>query len=172
MALTSRDRLQSALEHKPPDRVPVDFGSTAVTGMHVSAAARLRQAVLGEANQRVKVIEPYQMLGEIDEELRQALGIDVGGVWPRTTMFGFENREWKPFMLFDGTEVFVPGDFHITEAENGDWLIHPRGDPSAPPSGRMPKGGYFFDAIVRQEPIEEEKLNPADNAEEFALLGE
>ena len=34
----------------------------------------------------------------------------------------------------------------------------------------MPKAGYFFDAIVRQEPIEEEKLNVQDNLEEFGLV--
>ena len=26
----------------------------------------------------------------------------------------------------------------------------------------MPSGGYFFDAIVRQDPIDEDKLNPED----------
>ena len=36
----------------------------------------------------------------------------------------------------------------------------------------MPHTGYFFDTIVRQEPIDDDKLNPADNLEEFALLGE
>jgi uroporphyrinogen-III decarboxylase len=32
----------------------------------------------------------------------------------------------------------------------------------------MPKGGFFFDTIVRQEPIDENRLDPADNLEEFA----
>ena len=49
----------------------------------------------------------------------------------------------------------------------GDLLMYPEGDTSAAPSGRMPKGGYFFDAIIRQEPIEEDKLDPADNLEEL-----
>jgi hypothetical protein len=31
----------------------------------------------------------------------------------------------------------------------------------------MPKGGYYFDTIVRQEPIDDETLNVADNLEEF-----
>jgi len=168
--MTSRERLIAALEHRQPDRVPVDFGGTSVTGIHVSAVSRLRQAVLGEKNYRVKVIEPYQMLGEIDDTLREALGIDVVGLPPRRTMFGFPNEGWKPLTLFDGTEVLVPEKFNITTNEAGDWLIYPEGDTSVPPSGRMPKGGYFFDSIIRQPPIDEEKLNPADNTEEFALL--
>src|SRR5262245_55289690 len=106
----SRDRLASALAHQQSDSVPVDFGSTAVTGMHVSAVTQLRRRLLGEPDFRVKVIEPYQMLGEIDPELRQALGIDVIGVIPKRTIFGTQPENWKPFTLFDGTECLVSGD--------------------------------------------------------------
>ena len=148
------------------------MGATAVTGIAASAVARLRQAVLGEKGYRVKVVEPYQMLGEVDEALREALGIDVVGVGGRATLFGFENADWKPLTLFDGTPVLVPGDFNVTEDDNGDWLIHPGGDTSAPPSGRMPKGGFYFDAIVRQQPIDEDKLDPADNLVEFAVMSD
>jgi len=31
----------------------------------------------------------------------------------------------------------------------------------------MPKGGFYFDSIVRQPPIDESRLDPADNLEEF-----
>jgi hypothetical protein len=34
----------------------------------------------------------------------------------------------------------------------------------------MPHGGYFFDSLSRQQPIDEDKLDPADNCEEFAVL--
>lgn len=171
--MNSRERLACTLNHETPDRVCVDFGATFVTGMHVSAVHRLRRAVLGQSDWRVKVVEPYQMLGEIDNELRDALGVDVIGCMPRKTIFGTENRDWKPFTLFDGTEVLVSGDFNTTVEEgSGDLLIYPRGDTSVPPSGRMPRGGYFFDAIIRQEPIVEEDLDPANNTEEFGLLEE
>jgi hypothetical protein len=170
--MNSRQRLEATLSHRQPDRVCVDFGATAVTGMHVAAVSRLRRAVLGQPDWRVKVIEPYQMLGEVDEALREALGIDVVGVLGRTTLFGFENAGWKPFGLFDGTAVLVPQDFHVTVDASGDLLMHPEGDLAAPPSGRMPKGGYFFDSIVRQPPIDESRLDPADNLEEFAPFGE
>jgi uroporphyrinogen-III decarboxylase len=36
----------------------------------------------------------------------------------------------------------------------------------------MPKGGYFFDTIVRQPPIDESRLNPDDNLEEFQPVSE
>ena len=86
--MTHRERLQAALAHEQPDRVCVDFGATSVTGIHASAVTRLRRAVLGDSSYRVKVREPYQMLGEIDDELRAALGIDVVGVPARCSMFG------------------------------------------------------------------------------------
>jgi len=159
------------LNHRAPDRVPVDFGATFVTGIHVSVVQRLRQRLLGERDHRVRVIEPYQMLGEIDDALRQTLGIDVLGAAPRRSLFGTEAKDWKPFTLFDGTECLVPGTLNLTPAPDGGWLMHPEGDTNAPPSGHMPQGGYFFDAIIRQEPIDEAHLDPADNCEEFGPLG-
>jgi hypothetical protein len=171
--MNGRERLAMTLNHQEPDRVCVDFGATPVTGIHASAISRLRQAVLGNGGYRVKVNEPYQMLGEIDDELRAAISIDVIGRSGRKTMFGTVNSDWKPFTLFDGTEVLVSGDFRYTvDNRTGDLLIHPEGDMTAPPSGRMPKGGYFFDSIVRQEPIDDSRLDPAANLEEFGLLSE
>ncbi|MCB1129154.1 MAG: methyltransferase, partial [Verrucomicrobiae bacterium] len=50
--------------------------------------------------------------------------------------------------------------------------MHPEGDTTLGPSGHMPESGYFFDAVIRQDPIDDDHLDPADNTEEFALLGE
>lgn len=168
--MDSRTRLQTTLEHRQPDRVCVDFGATTVTGIHVAVVHQLRQRLLGDPNYRVKVIEPYQMLGEIDDELRAALGIDTIGLWGRCSMFGNEFKDWKPFTLFDGTPCLVPGTFNVTPAPDGGWYIHPEGDTSVPPSGHMPEGGHFFDSVPRQEPIDESKLDPRDNMEEFQPL--
>jgi len=38
----SRRRVADALRHRQPDRVPIDFGSTSVTGIHVECVAALR----------------------------------------------------------------------------------------------------------------------------------
>lgn len=168
--MTSRQRLQATLNHQAADRVCVDFGATSVTGIHVSAVSQLRRALLGEPDFRVKVIEPYQMLGEIDDALAEALGVDVVGLPGRKSLLGTQNTNWKPFRLFDGTEVLVPGDFNTTVDASGDLLIYPEGDTSVAASAHMPKDGHFFDAIIRQEPIDEGKLDPADNLEEFGLL--
>ncbi len=169
--MNSRERVLAALNHTQPERVPIDFGGTAVTGMHVTCVAALRD-YYGLEKRPVEVHEPYQMLGWIDEDLKRAMGIDVEGVLPYDTLFGYVNRNWRPWKLEDGLEVLVPEDFRTTLDENGDTLIYPGGDTTVPPSGRMPKGGYFFDTIIRQEPLDEDHLNPEDNLEEFRPVSE
>jgi len=169
--MTSRDRVLSALSHQQPDGVPVDLGGTVVTGVHVSCVAALRD-FYGLERQPVKVYEPYQMLGWLDEDLKRAMAIDVEGVFPLYTMFGFENRGWKEWRTPQGLEVLVGRDFNLTVDAAGDILIYPEGDTSAPPSGRMPEGGYYFDTIIRQPPIDEDKLDPEDNLEEFGPIAQ
>ena len=166
MTMTSRERLAAALNHRPPDRIPVDFNGTAVTGMHVKCVIGLRDHY-GLEKRLVRVHEPYQMLGWIDDDLQTALGLDVEGVYGPETMFGFRNENWTPWRMDDGTEVQMSENFHTTKDRNGDTLVYPSGDRSAPPSGRLPKNGFFFDTIIRQDPIDEAKLDPEDNLQEF-----
>lgn len=166
----SRQRVLDALNHRQPDRVPIDFGATSVTGIHVSVVAALRD-YYGLERRPVKIHEPMQMLGMVDEDLAAALDVDVAGMPRRKAHFGFTFENWKPWLL-NGLEVLVPGDFNVSVDSNGDTLLYPQGDMSAEPSGRMPKGGYFFDAIVRQHHFDPDNLDPADNCEEFSLLSE
>ncbi len=170
MSASGRDVIVSALNHRAAGRIPVDFGSTAVTGIHVSCVAALRERY-GLERRPVKVHEPYQMLGLLEDDLQRAMGIDVEGVFPRNTMFGFPLENWKPW-IFRGIEVLVPADFNTILDQNGDTLIYPKGDTSVAPSGRMPKDGFFFDSILRQKPIDEDRLDPADNLEEFTAIAE
>ncbi len=169
----SRKRVEQALNHQEPDRVPLDLGGGAVTGMHASAVYLLRQALhLDPPGVPVKVVEPYQMLGEIKPDLVDALGVDVVPLCSPQTMFGFRNEGWKSWTLFDGTPVLVADGFNTEPDANGDILMYPQGDHIAPPSGRMPRGGFYFDAIIRQPPIDEARLDPEDNLEEFGPISD
>jgi hypothetical protein len=163
--------VDAALNHREPDRVPLDLGASAVTGMHVVSVYLLRQRLgLDLPGTPVKVVEPYQMLGEIAPDLMDALGVDVVGLGGPRTLFGFKNENWKPWTLFDGTPVLVPEGFNTDPEPNGDILMYPEGDRSAPPSGRMPKGGFYFDTIVRQPPVNDAALNVEDNLQEFVPI--
>ena len=166
--MNSRENLKKTLNHHQPERLVVDFGGTAVTGIHCLTVKNLRNYYHLD-NHPVKVIEPFQMLGEIEEDLREALGIDVIGAYGKNSMFGFANSEceWKPFTSNWGQQLFVPVDFNFIKAEDSSLLIFPEGDETVSPCARMPKSGYFFDAIIRQQPIDDDKLNPKDNLEEF-----
>ena len=169
--MNSRQRVVQAINHKESDRVPLDIGGGPTSGMHVSSVYLLRQALhLDPPGTPVKVIEPYQMLGEIKLDLIQQLGVDVIPMGGRKNMFGFKNSNWKPWTFFDGTPILVPEAFNTIPETNGDILMYPEGDHSVPPSGRLPAGGYYFDGIVRQPPIDEDRLDPRDNLEEFTLL--
>ncbi len=171
--MKSRERVQLALRHCEPDRVPMDLGGSAVTGMHASSVYLLRQALhLDTPGTPVKVVEPYQMLGEIEPDLMEALGVDVVPLSGPRTLFGFRNENWRPWTLFDGTPVLVPGGFNTDPEPDGGILMYPEGDRSAPPSGRMPMGGYYFDALVRQPPIDDTTLNVEDNLQEFGPISD
>ena len=151
----------------------MDLGASAVTGMHVSSVYKLRQALkLDPPGTPVKVTEAYQMLGEIAPDLQAALGVDVVGLGGAKSFFGFQYKDWKPWTTFDGTPVLVPGGFNTQPEPNGDILMYPESDRSVPPSGRMPKGGFYFDTIVRQEPIDDAKLNVEDNLQEFGPISD
>lgn len=166
MTCSGSELVRETLNHQQPPAVPVDHGGTFVTGIHVSCVAALRRH-FGLGDEPVRVIDPGQMLGFIDEDLKRAMGVCTEGVFRRMTRFGFPLEGWKEWRMDDGLVVLAPGGFQTTRDDNGDTLLYPQGDLTAPPSARMPKGGYFFDNIIRQPPIEEERLDPADNAEEF-----
>ena len=171
--MTSRERVLLALNHQEPDKVPLDLGGSVTSGMQVSSVYLLRQALkLDPPGTPVKVIEPYQMLGEIKLDLLDALGGDVLPLVSAQTFFGYHTVDWKPWTLHDGTPVLVPGGFNTDPEPNGDIMQYPEGDKSVAPSGRMPNEGYYFDSIVRQPPIDDDHLNVEDNLEEFGPISD
>jgi hypothetical protein len=111
------------------------------------------------------------MLGLVEDDLRAAMGLDVIGLFPRKVKFGLPTTAWKEWN-FRGLEVLVPVDFRTRTEPNGDILIYPEGDETVAPSGSMPMGSAFFDTIVRQPEIDEAKLDPQDNLEEYGAVSE
>ena len=167
--MNSRERVILALNHQKPDKVPVDLGATAVSGISVWALDKLRKALKLD-NKIVKVQEPLQMLGYVENDIMDALSIDVIGLWSLETNFGYKNSDWKHWRLFDGTEVLVGHDFTVKENANGSIFIYPQGDINVAPSGILPKGGFYFDNLTRQEFVDEDLLNGRKDFKEQFIL--
>ncbi len=166
--MNSRERLICTLEHRQPDRVPVDIGATAVTGISHYALHRLRGA-LGLPEKPVRIQDPFQLLGMVEEDVRKALKIDVVGLYGPYNFFGFRNDRWKKWVSRQGIEVEVGGDFNTTVDAAGNTYMHPRGDLSARPSAVLPANGFYFDNIVRAEPVDEDHLSGREDfREQFA----
>ncbi len=151
--MTSRQRVRATINHKQPDRVPIDLGASPPTGIQAGALDKLRKAY-GLSKKSVKIIEPFQLLGEVEEDVLKSVNADVVGIWSPYTFFGYKNENWKPWQLSDGTQVLVGGDFRYCTDKNGDTYFYPQ--QSMVPSAILPKGGYYFDSILREEEVDED----------------
>ena len=163
--MTSRERFIAALNHQQTDRPPLDLGATGQTGINASTLYQLRKA-LGLEEHAIPIIEPGQMLGEVEDDVLKALKTDVVGIWNPTNFYGYKNENWKPWKMDDGTPVLMGGDFAYDEDEAGTKWVYPQGDRSAEYSAMMPKDGSFFDSAPRAAfdmDLDEEELTPLED---------
>lgn len=144
--MTSRERVLTSLRHQEPDRVPLDIDGTFVTGIAATSLDRLRKK-LGLEDRPVKVYDAYQMLGEVEMDLVERLQLDCLPVNPPAITMGLRAEGWKPWTLFDGTEVLMPGGFEVDVSPEGDWLFPAASLGRGPHNCRMPKDGFYFDTI-------------------------
>ncbi len=168
--MTSRERLIKTINHQQPDRVVLDIGATSQTGVSASTLFQLRKS-LGLKEKPITVIEPAQILGQIDDDVRKALGIDVIGLWNPANTLGVWNTNWKPWEMPDGTPTLMPGGMKFSVDDNGTTYTYPLGDDSVAPSMKLPKEGYFFDNIDRGSEYDEYNLNATnDFREDFSIF--
>ncbi len=140
--MNSRERVLCALEHRQPDRVPIDLNGTRQSGMAASTYHKLKQR-LG-LHTPTRVYDVYQMLAEIEQSVLERFGADCVGLCRPAVAFGIRNEQWKPWRLPDGTPVEVPGGFNPVVQPNGDLLLS---GPDGRPIARMPAGGFYFDRV-------------------------
>lgn len=167
----SKERVWNALNHRGGTPIPVDFGATTVTGIHCRIVEQLRK-YYGLADKPVRIVDPFQMLGEVDEELQERMGVDLVPLFGRKNMFGIDESEVHEQVTPWEQKVLIAKGIDMTPDAEGDVYIYPEGDRSVSPSAVMPEGCYFINAIERQQPIDEALLSYQDNLEEYALLNE
>jgi hypothetical protein len=144
--MTSRERVLKALNHEEPDRVPLDLGGSFVTSIAATSLHHLRRH-LGLEDRPVKVYDAYQMLGEVEMDLVERLQLDCLPVNPPSLTMGLRCADYKPWRLMDGIEVLMPGGFDVDVSPEGDWLFPAARLDRGPHTYRMPKDGFYFDAI-------------------------
>ena len=170
--MTSRERFVLAINHKQPDRVPLDIGATAVTGIHAIPLSKLRERLSSKARP-VIVYEVLQQLGLVDFEDIGALKADVCGILPYYNYVGVNNKEYGPYDNSFGIEALCAKDYRtVRDPGSGYTYAYPQGDLTANPSMRMPKGGYFFDNIDRSpDTLDSEILDAKlEYAESFTVM--
>ncbi len=91
--MNSRERILTTLDHREPDRIPFDLGSTQVTGIHVVAYRRLRE-YLGLPRVEPRLCDVIQQLAQPDDDVIEKLGVDVRGLFPLNSHnWNIVNRE-------------------------------------------------------------------------------
>ena len=136
--MTGRERILTALQHKEPDRVPIDLGATPSSGFSALAYHRLTSH-LGYTNSRTRIYDTVQELAQPEDMILNRFGVDVVDIG---RAFLTENTDWYSFELETGVIAQYPYWFKPLKKQDGSWeVVDPDGDLIA----RKPLGATFFD---------------------------
>lgn len=135
--MTPRARVLDALNHREPDRVPIDFSGHRSSGISAMVYPRLRE-YLELPPKPVRVYDPVQQLAIVDEDVLDRFGVDTIELG---RAFALEDEHWIDWTLPDGTPCQMPV---WTQPERGDreWVIRSK---SGQVIAKMPDGAYYFE---------------------------
>ena len=128
--MNSRERVRIAINHQEPDRVPVDFGGTKVTGLHEGLYCDIVRH-LGLDLLPAKVYEQFLMVARPDPMVLKWLGSDVMEVENFIETFGLENKDWRFFTTATGNQVLMPGGHDPVYKDGFYYLYDSEGTPIA-----------------------------------------
>jgi uroporphyrinogen decarboxylase len=137
--LTSRERVLRAFQFKSSDRIPVDLSGHRSSGLSASLYPKLRTA-LGLKPASIRIYDPVQQLAVLDNDVLDALGIDTIELG---RAFALEDGDWRPWVLPDGTDCFLP-EWVNPEREEKRWVIR---SASGRIIAQMPDGAQFFEQV-------------------------
>jgi len=136
--MTSRERVLAAIDHRNPDGVPVDLGSTPSSGISATAYERLRKH-LGRTEGATLVYDVVQQLAQPEDWALEKFGVDVVDLG-RT--FNTAEADWYDITLASGDRAKYPRWFKPEQDPDGSWLVrHADGTIIA----RQPNGAAFYD---------------------------
>ena len=136
--MTPRERVQAALNHSEPDRVPVDLSGHRSSGIAAMVYPRLR-AQLGLPERPVRIYDPVQQLAIVHDDVLDRFGIDTLELGRG---FALDDKDWADWILPDGTPCQMPA-WALPEREAGRWVIR---STSGRVIAQMPDGAIYFEA--------------------------
>jgi len=136
--MTSRERIITAIEHREPDRVPIDLGSTPSSGISVIGYNRLKKH-LGITTGKTLVYDVVQQLAQPEENILDRFNVDVLDVG-RT--FNISEDNWYKISASDGSLAYYPKWFNPEEQSDKTWFAY---DKEGELIAQMPEGATFFD---------------------------
>jgi len=156
---TSKERVLEAINHRETDRIPVDFGGTSVSGIHVLAYADLISYMGLELE--VKLFDAMLQLAVVDRTVLDTFGVDTQKLYRPKPKFGIPIYEgWKKGQLIDGRPCLVPVKYNPVLEEDGYKILS--GDRVI---ARRPHSCLYFDYIDR--PLQDK--NEIDDLKGFSL---
>lgn len=98
--MNSRERLNLALNHQEADRVPFDLGATVLTSIHHKSYRALRR-YLGLPEVEPRIVDIFQQIVAVDDDMRERLKVDVRDVAPRSSAaFHIDIKEMPGYTYF------------------------------------------------------------------------
>ena len=131
--MTSRERVLAAIEHRIPDRMPIDLGMHFSTGISAFAYHELRK-YLGLDTDNIRVPDVIQFLARVDDDILRRFHCDCILLDPPFV-------QPHVFSPRDDLRFIVPHTFRPILNEKGEW----HADGIEGKHMRMPPNGYFFD---------------------------
>ena len=83
--MNSRDRVNMALNHQEPDRIPLDLGATVLTGIHIDAYQKLREYLGLSLRDAPPVLDMKQQLAVVEDDVRDFFKVDARNVASRSS---------------------------------------------------------------------------------------
>lgn len=169
--MNSRNRVIIALNHKEPDKMPIDFGGTPGTGISVIAYNNLKR-YLNLSGQKAKLYDLMQQIVEPEEEVLKMIEADIVLLYREAPRFNLSLSKWKTWTLKDSSQCLVSEDYNPIVNNNGDMNIIENNVIVA----KMTKEGLYYDLVYYplaqiEESEEVDKLQfPTISDKELAYL--
>lgn len=138
--MNSRERILAAINHKQPDRIPIDLGATPSSGISVVAYHNLIKH-LG-LNLKNHVYDVVQEVTQPEMELLDLFKVDVLDIG---RFFNSYENYWHKLELMKGYPALYPKWFNPEKQPNGSWLAAGQ---TGEYIGKMPVGATFFDQLI------------------------